>query len=145
VAPARSRTLVLGHDQTKLTERRFSDLGLRLTYGDHVDETGNSFHSCSIASASTTCTPRSPTRCARHRDRDRRLQQQRTPALPGLGPDRAQPQVFCGYYHITVLQNAILARSRLITYTESLQASPATQPRVSDLRSYVTNVQAAQP
>ena len=38
VAPARSRALVLEPDRTALIEQRFADLGLKLTYGAHVDE-----------------------------------------------------------------------------------------------------------
>jgi muramoyltetrapeptide carboxypeptidase len=49
VAPARSRRLVVQHDHMALIERRFADLGLRVSYGDHVDEM-DGFHSSSIAS-----------------------------------------------------------------------------------------------
>lgn len=117
VAPARSRTLVLEHDQTALIERRFGDLGLRLSYGEHVDEMDD-FHSSSIAS-------RVADLHAAFAD----------PAVRGIltvigGFNSNEllpfldweliarnPKVFCGYSDITALQNAILARSGLITYT----------------------------
>ena len=117
VAPARSRTLVLEHDQTSLIERRFADLGLRLTYGDHVDEIDD-FNSSSIAS-------RVDDLHAAFAD----------PAVRGIltvigGFNSNEllphldweliarnPKVFCGYSDITALQNAILARAALITYT----------------------------
>src|SRR3978361_2231500 len=38
VAPSRSRAMVAEHDHTALIEQRFAALGLRLTYGAHVDE-----------------------------------------------------------------------------------------------------------
>ena len=117
VAPARSRTLVLEHDQTALIERRFSDLGLTLTYGDHVDEMDN-FDSSSIASrvADLHAAFADPavrgilTVIGGFNSNE---------LLPFLDWDliARNPKVFCGYSDITALQNAILARSGLITYT----------------------------
>ena len=49
VAPARSRALVLEPDRTAFIEQRFADLGLKLTYGAHVDEIDD-FTSSPIAS-----------------------------------------------------------------------------------------------
>lgn len=117
VAPARSRTLVLEHDRTAWIERRFADLGLRLSYGDHVDEI-DGFDSSSISS-------RVADLHAAFAD----------PAVRGIvtvigGFNSNEllpwldweligrhPKVFCGYSDITALQNAILARTGLITYT----------------------------
>src|SRR5215210_4515097 len=49
VAPSRSRALVLEHDHSRLIENRFADLGLQLTFGQHVDER-DGFDSTSIES-----------------------------------------------------------------------------------------------
>lgn len=117
VAPARSRTLVLEHDQTALIEHRFSDFGLRLTYGAHVDEMDD-FHSSSIDSrvADLHAAFADPavrgilTVIGGFNSNE---------LLPFLDWDliARDPKVFCGYSDITALQNAILARSGLITYT----------------------------
>jgi muramoyltetrapeptide carboxypeptidase LdcA involved in peptidoglycan recycling len=117
VAPARSRTLVLEHDQTALIERRFTDFGLRLTYGDHVDEIDD-FHSSSIASRVADLHAAFADQAVRGIStviggfNSNEL-------LPHLDWDliAGNPKVFCGYSDITALQNAILARTGLITYT----------------------------
>jgi muramoyltetrapeptide carboxypeptidase LdcA involved in peptidoglycan recycling len=49
VAPALSRKFVTEHDHSTLIEARFVALGLRLTFGDHVDERDD-FDSSSVAS-----------------------------------------------------------------------------------------------
>ena len=117
MAPARSRALVLEHDRTALIERRFADLGLRLTYGDHVDEIDD-FHSSSITSrvADLHAAFADPavrgilTVIGGFNSNE---------LLPHLDWDliAGNPKVFCGYSDITALQNAILARTGLITYT----------------------------
>jgi muramoyltetrapeptide carboxypeptidase LdcA involved in peptidoglycan recycling len=117
VAPARSRSLVLEHDHMALIERRFADLGLRLSYGDHVDEM-DGFHSSSIASrvADLHAAFADPavrgilTVIGGFNSNE---------LLPHLDWDLIahSPKVFCGYSDITALQNAILARTGLITYT----------------------------
>lgn len=38
VAPALSRAVVTEHDNTSHIERRFAEMGLRLSFGEHVDE-----------------------------------------------------------------------------------------------------------
>jgi muramoyltetrapeptide carboxypeptidase len=38
IAPSQSRGVVMEHDHSGLMEARFHDLGLGLTFGDHVDE-----------------------------------------------------------------------------------------------------------
>jgi muramoyltetrapeptide carboxypeptidase len=117
VAPARSRTLVLEHDETALIERRFSDLGLRLSYGDHVDEM-DSFDSSSIASRVADLHTAFADPAVRGI----------VTVIGGFNSNELlphldweligrNPKVFCGYSDITALQNAILARSGLITYT----------------------------
>ena len=117
MAPARSRTLVLEHVQTALIEHRFADLGLRLTYGDHVDETDD-FLSSSIASRVADLHAAFADPAVRGI----------VTVIGGFNSNELLPQldweligrnpkVFCGYSDITVLQNAILARTGLITYT----------------------------
>lgn len=49
VAPARSRRFVNEHDHSGLIEERFTALGLRLTFGDHIDERDD-FDSSPVAS-----------------------------------------------------------------------------------------------
>jgi muramoyltetrapeptide carboxypeptidase len=117
VAPARSRALVLEPDRTALIEQRFADLGLKLCYGNHVDEFDD-FTSSPIAS-----------RVADLHDAfaDPAVRGILTviggfnsnELLPHLDWDliARNPKMFCGYSDITALQNAILARTGLITYT----------------------------
>lgn len=117
VAPARSRALVLEHDQTALIERWFCDLGLRLTYGAHVDEIDD-FHSSSIASRVADLHAAFADPAVRGI----------LTVIGGFNSNELLPyldwdligrnsKVFCGYSDITALQNAILARTGLITYT----------------------------
>ncbi len=117
MAPARSRTLVLEHDQTALIERRFTALGLRVTYGDHVDEMDD-FHSSSIASrvADLHAAFADPTVRGILTVIGGFNSNELLPLLDWELIAR-NPKVLCGYSDITALQNAILARSGLITYT----------------------------
>jgi muramoyltetrapeptide carboxypeptidase len=117
VAPARSRTVVTEHDQTALIEKRFAALGLRLTFGDHVDERDD-FDSAPVASrvedlhaafadpgVAGILTVIGGTNS--------------NELLPYLDWDliAAHPKFFCGYSDITAVQNAILARTGLVTYS----------------------------
>jgi muramoyltetrapeptide carboxypeptidase LdcA involved in peptidoglycan recycling len=117
VAPAASRAMVMEHDHSALIDRRFADLGLRLSYGEHVDERDD-FDSSSIASRiddlhSAFADP----------DVDAVLTViggfSSNELLPHLNWDliAAHPKVFCGHSDITALQNAILARTGLVTYS----------------------------
>lgn len=117
VAPARSRALVVEHDYTDIITSRFTDLGLVLTYGSHVDER-DAFDSSPIASrvsdlheafadpsVAAILTVIGGYNC--------------NELLPHLDWEliRANPKILCGYSDITVLQNAILARTGLVTYS----------------------------
>jgi muramoyltetrapeptide carboxypeptidase len=117
VAPSRSRSLVLEHDHGKLIEARFRELGLGVTFGEHVDERDD-FDSASIGS--------------RVRDIHAAFADpgvhgiltaiggfNSNELLPHLDWDliAQSPKVFCGYSDITALQNAILARTGLVTYS----------------------------
>ncbi len=117
VAPARSRPVVAEHDHSAVIEARFAALGLRLTFGDHVDERDD-FDSSPVA--------------ARVSDLHAAFADPGVAAiltvlggfnsnqlLPHLDWDliAANPKIFCGYSDITAVQNAILARTGLITYS----------------------------
>lgn len=117
VAAARSRAFVLEHDHSALIRRRFDELGLNLTYGRHVDER-DAFDSSSIES--------------RVEDLHEAFADPEVRGiltviggfnsnelLPYLDWEliAANPKIFCGYSDITALQNAILARTGLITYS----------------------------
>jgi muramoyltetrapeptide carboxypeptidase LdcA involved in peptidoglycan recycling len=117
VAPSRSRAIVAEHDHSDIIDARFAAMGLRLTFGDHVDERDD-FDSSPVAS-------RVADLHAAFADPDvagiltviggfnsNQL-------LPHLDWDliAANPKIFCGYSDITALQNAILARTGLVTYS----------------------------
>lgn len=100
-----------------LIERRFAELGLTLTYGEHVRER-DAFDSSSVASrvadlhaafadpgiagVLTVIGGFNSNQLLPHLDFD----------LIG-----ANPKVFCGYSDITALQAAMLARAGLVTYS----------------------------
>jgi muramoyltetrapeptide carboxypeptidase len=117
VAPSRSRALIMEHDHSALIEQRFAELGLRLTFGDHVDER-DPFDSSSIASrvADLHAAFADP-------DVDAILTViggfNSNELLPHLDWDliKANPKIFCGFSDITALHNAILARTGLVTYS----------------------------
>ncbi|MBN6050406.1 LD-carboxypeptidase, partial [Nonomuraea sp. RK-328] len=105
------------HDHTGIIASRFAELGLTLSYGSHVDER-DAFDSSSVAS--------------RVADLHEAFADPSVAAiltviggynsnelLPHLdwGLIRANPKILCGYSDITALQNAILARTGLVTYS----------------------------
>lgn len=117
IAPAMSRAMVMKHDNTRWIDERFAAMGLTLTFGEHVDE-DDRFRSTSIE----------------HRVADLHAAFadpdvagvltviggfNSNELLPYLDWDlvAANPKVFCGYSDITALQNAILARTGLVTYS----------------------------
>jgi len=117
VAPARSRALVSEFDHSTLIDARFSDMGLRLSFGLHVDERDD-FDSSSIGSRlddlhAAFADPEVAgilTVIGGFNSNE---------LLPHLDWDLigANPKVFCGFSDITALQNAILARAGLVTYS----------------------------
>jgi muramoyltetrapeptide carboxypeptidase len=117
VAASRSRAFVLEHDHSKLIEARFRDLGLGLTFGEHVDERDD-FDSASIGSrvadihAAFTDPSVHGILTAIGGFNSNEL-------LPHLDWDliTRNPKIFCGYSDITALHNAILARTGLVTYS----------------------------
>ncbi|MGC3995540.1 MAG: LD-carboxypeptidase [Propionicimonas sp.] len=117
IAPARSRAMVLEHDHSALIERRLGDLGFTVSYGAHVDERDR-HDSSSVASrlADLHAAFADP-------DVDGVLTViggfNSNELLPGIDYDliAANPKVLCGYSDITALQNALLARSGLVSYS----------------------------
>ncbi|GAA4929873.1 LD-carboxypeptidase [Nonomuraea thailandensis] len=117
VAPSRSRAMVTEHDHTGLIEARFAELGLTLTYGRHVDER-DAFDSSAVASrvADLHDAFADPSVAAiitvigGYNSNE---------LLPYLDWEliRANPKILCGYSDISALQNAILARTGLVTYS----------------------------
>ena len=117
IAPSRSRALVLEHDHRTVIDARFAELGLRLSYGEHVDERDD-FDSSSIAS-------RVADLHAAFADPDVAAVLtviggfNSNELLPHLDWDliRRHPKILCGFSDITALQNAVLARSGVVTYS----------------------------
>lgn len=117
VAPARSRTMIMEHDNSRWINERFAAMGLTLTFGEHVDE-DDQFRSGSIehrvadlhAAFADPAVAGILTVVGGFNSNE---------LLPHLDFDliAANPKVFCGYSDISALQNAILARTGLVTYS----------------------------
>lgn len=106
-----------------IADRRLADLGLRVSFGRHVDER-NAFGSSPVAS--------------RVSDLHEAFADEAVDAvvsvLGGFNSNQLldhldwnligdHPKVFCGYSDITALQNAMLARTGLVTYSGPHYAS----------------------
>jgi muramoyltetrapeptide carboxypeptidase LdcA involved in peptidoglycan recycling len=117
VAPSRSRAFVAEHDHSGLAQDRFDALGLRLTFAEHVDERDDfnsspvasrvadlhaAFADPEVAGILTVIGGFNSNELLTHLDWDLIA---------------ANPKIFCGYSDITALQNAILARTGIITYS----------------------------
>lgn len=118
VAPARSRAMVTaGNDNAVVAERYLADLGLGISYGEHVDERDR-YDSSSIAS-------RVADLHAGYADPsvDALLTViggfNSNELLPHLDFDLIgdNPKILCGYSDITALQNAITAQTGVVTYS----------------------------
>ena len=116
IAPSRSRAMVNVHNHTAIIERRFAALGLRLSYGEHVDERDAfdssparsrvadlhaAFADPAVAAIMTVIGGYNSNELLHYMDWDL---------------IRANPKIFCGYSDITALQGAMLARAGLVTY-----------------------------
>jgi muramoyltetrapeptide carboxypeptidase len=116
VAPSRSRALVAEHDHSAIIEEGFARLGLRLSYGEHVD-VRDDFDSAPVADrvADLHAAFADPaiagilTVIGGYNSNE---------LLPHLDWEliRAHPKVFCGYSDITALHGAVFARTGLVTY-----------------------------
>jgi muramoyltetrapeptide carboxypeptidase LdcA involved in peptidoglycan recycling len=118
VAPARSRAMVTeGNENGTFAERQLSGLGLRLSYGDHVD-VRDRYHSSAV-------TDRVADLHAAFADPsvDAVLTViggfNSNELLPHLDFDliAQNPKILCGYSDITALQNAITALTGVVTYS----------------------------
>jgi len=117
VAPSRSRARVIEHDHTAVVDARFAELGLQLSFGEHIDEL-DAFDSSPVRS-------RVDDLHAAFADPDVAGiftvvgGYNSNELLPHLDWEliRANPKVLCGFSDITALQNAILARTGLVTYS----------------------------
>ncbi|WP_202912056.1 S66 family peptidase [Nesterenkonia muleiensis] len=117
VAPSRSRSLIMEHDNTQWINDRFHAMGLTLSFGTHVDE-DDEFRSSSIASRvddlhAAFADPNVAgilTVIGGFNSNE---------LLPHLDWDliSSNPKIFCGYSDITALSNAIYARTGLVTYS----------------------------
>jgi muramoyltetrapeptide carboxypeptidase LdcA involved in peptidoglycan recycling len=106
-----------GNDNAAIAERRLAALGLAVSYGDHVDEI-DKYHSSSITSRITDLHAAFAdpsvdgilTVIGGYNSNE---------LLPHLDFDLIgrNPKILCGYSDITALQNAILTRTGLVTYS----------------------------
>jgi muramoyltetrapeptide carboxypeptidase len=116
IAPSWSRAFVKAHDHSALIGERFRALGLDVSFGEHVDEQ-DAFQSSSRESriADLHAAFREPDVAGI------------LTVIGGFSSNElladvdwelvaANPKVFCGFSDITALQNAMLARGRLVTY-----------------------------
>jgi len=117
IAPASSRRFVMEYDNTRWITERFALLGLELTFGNHVDE-DDVFRSSSIASRV------SDLHSAFSNPQVRGILTvigglTSNELLPYLDWDLIanNPKILCGYSDITALNNAIFAKTGLVTYS----------------------------
>ncbi len=115
VAPSRSLSII-SEDRRVVAERRFGEMGLELSFGAHVEEK-NDFNSSSVES--------------RVKDLHDAFSDEKVKAvitvIGGYNSNQLlkyidweviknNPKIFCGYSDITVLCNAIFAKTKLVTY-----------------------------
>jgi muramoyltetrapeptide carboxypeptidase LdcA involved in peptidoglycan recycling len=109
--------MIMEHDNTRWIDERFAAMGLTLTFGEHVDE-DDQFRSGSVehrvadlhAAFADPAVAGILTVIGGFNSNE---------LLPHLDFDlvAAHPKVLCGYSDITALQNAILARAGVVTYS----------------------------
>ena len=116
IAPARSMSII--RDELKsIADKNLSDLGFKITFGDHVNETDD-FRSSSIASRVTDL---------HSAFSDKNVKAILT-VIGGFNSNqllgyidwdliKKNPKIFCGYSDITALGNAIYAKTGLATYS----------------------------
>lgn len=116
IAPSRSLSLI-GSETREIADSRFSDLKLKLTFGAHVDES-DGFVSTKIES--------------RVKDLHDAFVDKKVKAIitviGGFNSNqlldeidwniiKSNPKIFCGFSDITALNNAIYAKTGLVTYS----------------------------
>lgn len=117
VAPARSRAMVTeGNDNARIAEGHLAALGLSVSYGQHVDERDR-YDSSSIASrvADLHAAFADPSVDAILTVIGGANSNELLPHL-AFGLIAANPKILCGFSDITALQNAITARTGVVTY-----------------------------
>jgi muramoyltetrapeptide carboxypeptidase LdcA involved in peptidoglycan recycling len=116
IAPARSLSII-GQEVKDIAKKRFNELGLKLTFGEHVTEQDNLFSS-SIESRVSDL-------------HDAFVDQSVKAVLTVIGGFNSNqlldyidwdliknnPKIFCGYSDITILNNAIFSQTGLVTYS----------------------------
>lgn len=116
IAPARSLAIISEESRT-IADKRFAELELKLSFGQHVDEVDD-FSSSSIASRLDDL---------HEAFADPHVKGILT-AIGGFNSNqllreinweliRNNPKVLCGFSDITALSNAVLAKSGLVTYS----------------------------
>ena len=116
VAPSRSMGII-SKELREIANKRFADLGLKLSFGKHIEEMDD-FKSSSIQS-----------RVEDIHDafRDKNVKAVIT-VIGGFNSNqilryldwnliKKNPKIFCGYSDITILNNAILAKTGLVSYS----------------------------
>ncbi|MDO8668313.1 MAG: LD-carboxypeptidase, partial [bacterium] len=116
IAPARSLAII-SKEQRDIANKRFLDLGFKLTFGKHVEEI-NSFNSSKIES--------------RIEDLHEAFSDKRVRAIltviGGFNSNqllryidwsiiKSNPKILCGFSDITALSNAIYAKTGLVSYS----------------------------
>lgn len=116
IAPSRSLSII-SEETRQFADKRFEDMGLKLTFGKHVEE-ADDFASSSIQS--------------RIEDLHDAFSDKNVKAIitvvGGFNSNqllryidweliRVNPKIFCGYSDITVLNNAIYAKTGLVSYS----------------------------
>jgi len=116
VAPSRSFSL-LSNETKQIANQRFTDLGLKLSFGKHVEETDD-FGSSSIASrvgdlhnAFADKTVKAIITVIGGQNSNQLLQYLDWDLI------KNNPKIFCGFSDITALNNAIFAKTGLVNYS----------------------------
>ena len=116
IAPSRSLSIIT-KDSRKIANKRFADLGLKLSFGKHVEEIDDF--------ASTTIESRIENLHDAFRDKNVKAV---ITVIGGFNSNQLlryidwdliknNPKIFCGYSDITALNNSIFAKTGLATYS----------------------------
>lgn len=116
IAPSRSLAII-SQETRKIANRRFEELGLKLSFGKHVEEV-DAFGSSSLVSrledfydAFADPNVRGILTVVGGFNSNQ--------LLPGINWEivRSNPKIFCGFSDITALSNSILAKTGLVAYS----------------------------
>ena len=116
IAPSRSMAII-SQELREIAKRRFDELGLKLTFGKHIEE-NDDFASSSIESriedlhdAFLDTNVKGVLTVIGGFNSNQLLQEIDWSII------RSNPKVFCGFSDITALSNSILAKTGLVTYS----------------------------